>query len=145
MAGLTRFTLATLTAALLTGCANSDTPKMTTDAAGPTELAAYAASHEFPATRPSNDLRVAALVSPDRSVIKIYNFTNDPLADVDVWVNGSFAQHIRGLGANGNVVVKTSDLYNHFGKSFASQSEPVSRVQIKVGDSLYNTMGPITE
>jgi len=111
----------------------------------PTELAAYAASHEYPATRPSNDLRVAALVNSDRSEIKIYNFTNDPLADVDVWVNSSWTQHVRGIGANGSVVVKTSDLYNHFGKSFAGQAEPVSRVQLNLAGSFYNVMGPVTE
>ena len=130
------------------GCAGSNndgSAKMTAEALTPTELAAYAASHSFPTTAPSDELRVAAIISPDRTQLKLYNFSNAPLADVDVWVNGAWMQHVRGIGASGSVIIKTTDLYNAFGKNFAGQSEPVSRVQLGIGDKFYNTMGPVTQ
>jgi len=130
------------------GCAESNrdtSSKMTADAMSPTELAAYAASHHYPSMPATDDLRVAAIVSPDRSELKLYNFSNAPLADVDVWVNGSWMQHVRGIGASGSVIIKTSNLYNAFGKNFAGQSEPVSRVQLRTGDKFYNAMGPVTQ
>jgi len=46
------------------GC--SDSAKMTAEAPTDTELAAYAASHQFPTTQPSDHLRVAAIISSDR-------------------------------------------------------------------------------
>jgi hypothetical protein len=130
------------------GCAASNkdgSSKMTADALTPTELAAYAASHHCPSTPASDDLRVAAVISPDRSELKLYNFSNAPLASVDVWVNGAWMQHVRGIGASGSVILKTTDLYNAFGKNFASQSEPVSKVQLGIGDKFYNAMGPVTQ
>jgi len=77
--------------------------------------------------------------------LRLYNFSNNPLAQVDVWVNGAWMQHVRGIGASGSVIIKTADMYNAFGKNFASQSEPVTRVQLVIGDKFYNTMGPVTQ
>jgi hypothetical protein len=132
----------------LAGCAQSGqdgNSKLTAEAPTPTELAAYAARHKFPQTQPSDDLKVAALLSLDRTSIRIYNFSNEPLPEVDVWVNRAWLQHVRGIGANGSVTIKTADLYNAFGKNFSSQSEPVSKVQLEIDGRFYNAMGPVTE
>ncbi len=110
-----------------------------------TELAAYAASHPYPTTQPVQDLKVAALVSSDRATIRIYNFSDHPLGGINVWINGAYVIRVRGLTANGSVVIKTSDLYNAFGKTFASQNEPVSRVQLQAETGFYNVMGPVSQ
>ena len=134
----------------LVGCASSDSNqpdgnKMSAEAPTATEMAAYSASHPYPTTQARDDMRVAAIISTDRSMLRLYNFTNTPLADVEVWVNGAWCHHIRGVSANSSVVVRTTDLYNAFGKNFSSQSEPVSRVQIRIGSDFYNCMGPVTQ
>ncbi|HWE04791.1 MAG TPA: hypothetical protein VG326_20465 [Tepidisphaeraceae bacterium] len=137
-----------LCGAAVAGCngANSDSSaKMTAEAPTDTELAAYAASHPYPATQPAQEVKVAAIASPDRSTIKLYNFSNQPFSEIDVWVNGSWLQHVRGLPANGSIIIKSSDLYNAFGKNFASQKEPVSRVQLKTNGGFYDVMGPVAQ
>lgn len=138
--------VAALLAVFAVGCAASgENSKTTAQAPTDTELAAYAARTKYPDLQPTDDLRVAALISPDRSSVKIYNFTNQPLPNVDVWVNKAWLQHVDGIGANGSVIIKTADLYNAFGKTFASQSEPLTKVQLKIGDHFYNTMGPVAQ
>jgi hypothetical protein len=127
------------------GSDSSSNSKLTTQAPTDTELAAYASRHNFPTTQPGDDLRVAALISHDRATLRLYNFSNEPLADVNVWVNHAWLQHVSGIGANGSVTIKTIDLYNAFGKNFSSQAEPVSRVQLEIGNRFYNAMGPVTE
>lgn len=148
----TRFTVfacLTLAGVINGGCAPTEkadtTAKQTVIAPSATELAAYAGSHTFPTTRPSDELRVAALVSSDRGSIHIYNFSNAPLPEVDVWVNGAWVQHVRGISGNGHVIIRTAELYNSFGKNFAGQAEPVTRVQFVVGDKFFNAMGPVTQ
>lgn len=147
MRRLSRIAAGILLGTAAVGCESNGgaSAKLTAEALTPTELAAYAASHPFPTTQPSDHLRVAAIVNSNRTELKLYNFSNSPLADVDVWVNGAWCQHVRGIGASGSVIIKTSDLYNAFGKNFAGQSEPVSRVQLAIGDKFYNAMGPVTQ
>ncbi|MDB5174062.1 MAG: hypothetical protein JWN51_2835 [Phycisphaerales bacterium] len=155
-----RYGTAVLAAGLLAGCAaqNSDTNKgaadgangpaarMTADAPTSTEMAAYAGAHVFPSNlAPSSDLRAAALVTPDRSAIKVYNFSSQPLRDVELWVNGAYVQRVNGIPASGSVTIRTTNLYNGLGRNFASQSEPVSRVQIRNSQGLYNLLGPASE
>jgi hypothetical protein len=156
-----RYTLAILAAAALGGCTgqnNGDTSKaqavaddhgphdrMTAQAPTPTEMAAYAGAHVFPSNMTASDLRAAALVSSDRSAMKIYNFGAQPLHDVEVWVNGAYVERVEGIPASGSVTLRTSNLYNGLGKNFASQSEPVSRVQIRDREGLYNLLGPASE
>jgi hypothetical protein len=144
-----RHTLVILISSLfLAGCTQSGqdgNAKLTAEAPTATELAAYAARHKYPQTQPSDDLKVAALISSDRTTLRLYNFSNEPLPEVDVWVNRAWLQHVRGIGANGSVTIKTSDLYNAFGKNFSSQSEPVSKVQLELDGKFFNAMGPVTQ
>ncbi|HZL35629.1 MAG TPA: hypothetical protein VFC78_09995 [Tepidisphaeraceae bacterium] len=120
--------------------------KMTTQAPGPTELAAYAGHAVYPANQTAtNDLQTAAIVTSSRDTLKIYNFSGHALRNVEVWVNGAFVQHISGIPAQGSVSVKSSDLYNGLGKNFAGQKEPFSKVQLKTPDGFYNAWGPAAE
>lgn len=145
-----RCVIALAAAVTLVGCApknDGSQDKQTALAKTPTELAAYAGHTAYPATMPaSNDLRAAAIIGSKGDVLKIYNFSSTPLRNVDVWVNGAYVQHVDGIPAQQNSVsIKTEDLYNGLGKSFASQKEPVSRVQIRTMDGFYNVMGPAAE
>jgi len=146
-----RVAIVLLCGAALAGCnagngGNGDgSTRLTAEAPTDTELAAYSASHPYPTTQPSQEIKVAAIASPDRNQIKLYNFSNHPFSEVDVWVNGSWLQHIRGLPANGSVIIKATDLYNAFGKNFAGQKEPVSRVQLKTSTGFYDVMGPVAQ
>lgn len=110
-----------------------------------TQLAAHAGNAQFPKTRPSDDRRLAAVVSHDRKTIKIYNFESNPIRAVNVWVNGSYVQPINGIAAQSKAVIRTDKLYNGLGNTFASRSEEVARVQIETHDGVYNVMGPATE
>jgi hypothetical protein len=119
-----------------------DTP---TQPLTPTQLAAYAGNAKYPNVTPVNDLRAAAIVSRDRSQIKIYNFDRAPLRTVNVWVNGSFVQQINGIAPQSKVTIFTNELYDGLGFTFASKQEEVARVQLETSDGLYNLMGPAAE
>jgi hypothetical protein len=110
------------------------------------ELAAYAGHAKFPADQaPKTDLQLASILSADKSTIKIYNFSTDPLRNVDVWVNGSYVQHVAGISPQGSVLIHTNELYNGLGKNFAGQSEPVSKVQVSSDHGLFSTWGPASD
>jgi len=150
MLRLAKYTLVLAGASALAGCQSTDqqdgtATKLTAQAPTDTELAAYAASHPFPTSQTAEDSKLAAIASTDRQTIRLYNFTDKPYGDIDVWVNGSWVQHVSGLPANGSVIIKTIDLYDAFGKNFAGQKEPVARVQIRTENSVLNVLGPVTQ
>jgi len=144
----TRSAWSILAMVALVGCQGPDTSpnsKMTDVAPTNTELAAYAGAHAFPTTRPTHETKVAAIISADRSALHLYNFGNEALSPVDVWVNRAYVVHLRGIPANGSVIVKTADLYNALGKSFASQSDPIGQVNLLTPTEFYNVMGPVAQ
>ena len=141
-----------LAALAVAGCGSDvfgpgDQARMTAQAPTNAELAAYAGSHKYPATQPARDnLKAAAIVDSGRGVIKIYNFSNQPIQDADIWVNNSFVQHVRGIApASAPVTIRFSDLYNSLGQRFSAQNEHVNNVQIETGGNLYSVMGPAAE
>jgi hypothetical protein len=151
-----RRTLIVLSIAALGGCsawpqtgtspsaADSDRAAVATPTSE--ELAAYAGHSKFPADEQAkSDLQIASILSSDKSTIKIYNFTNDPLRNIDVWVNGSYVQHVAGISPQSSVLIHTDQLYNGLGKSFSGQSEPVSKVQVATDHGLYTLWGPASD
>ena len=110
-----------------------------------TQLAAYAGNAKYPQTQPKSDWRVAAIVSKDRKMIRIYNFENQPLRTVNLWVNTAYVQPIQGVPARGRTVVRTDKLYNALGDTFAKRSPEVSQVQLETREGLYTLLGPATE
>lgn len=143
--------LALITAA---GCSNvnnggvSDSNATKLSNAQPTseQLAAYAGGQQFPSTQTSrDDLHAAAIISPDRSTLKIYNFSKEPIMEAKVWVNGAFVGRINGIARQSNVIIRTKDLYNSLGQNFASTSSTASRIQIQANGELYSVLGPATE
>ena len=110
-----------------------------------TQLAAYAGNAKFPTTQPQANNQVAAIVSGDRKTIKIYNFSNQPLRAVNLWINGAYVEPIQGIPAHGRAIVRTDKLYNGLGDTFAKRSEEVTRVQLETREGLYTLLGPATE
>jgi hypothetical protein len=158
---MSRQAVAVILMAVLFGCAGGNRNRSSTpttsastsaaavtppaEAMTDTQLAAHAGNAQFPNTRPSDDRRLAAVVSRDHKTIKIYNFESNPIRAVNVWVNGSYVQPINGIAAQSKAVIRTDKLYNGLGNTFASRSEEVARVQIETHDGVYNVMGPATE
>jgi len=157
---MSRQAVAVILMAVLFGCAagnrsrSAAVPESQSSAAGvtppaeamsDTQLAAHAGNAKFPSSRPTDDRRLAAVVSKDRKTIKIYNFESNPIRAVNVWVNGSYVQPINGVAAQSKAVIRTDKLYNGLGNTFASRNEEVARVQIETQDGVYNVMGPATE
>lgn len=143
-----RRTCLSIVLACAAGCATSgvnNNGKLTAQEQTPTELAAYAGHATYPTTMPAQDLRAAAIVGPGKKYIKVYNFSAEPVRDADIWVNGAFVQHIDGIAAQSSVTLRSDQIYNAMGKNFASQDEPVSRVQLKSADGLYTLQGPAAE
>lgn len=145
MRNILRIGVIGLSAVAFIGCGTDNPSKSSAAPMTDTERAAYAASHAYPTSQPSSDLHLAALVSPDRSTLKIYNFSNKPLGEVDVWVNRTYLVHVRSLTPNGSVSIRTADLYNAFGKNFSSQADPMSSVQVLADGVFYNVWGPVTQ
>ena len=140
-------TIALAAVASLAGCsANAQLGNSTSRPTTPTQLAAYAGRAEYPReSRARDELRAAAIVSRDKGAIKIYNFEDQPLRDMDVWVNGSFVHRVDGIAPGTSVAVRTRDLYDAMGNPFSAQNEEVSRVEIRTMEGLYRVMGPAAE
>lgn len=140
-----------LAAALaLVGCASdqqsNEQARLATSPPTSPELAAYAAAHPYPERAKASDtLRAAAIVNRANGVIKIYNFDHRPIQEANVWVNRSFVQHIKGVAPNSSAIIRLNELYNGLGKNFTTLNEPVSTVQIEMGDNLYTLEGPAAE
>ena len=144
---MSRILLCLVAALAVAGCeSQNDSARTANVAPSGMQLAAYAGAHQYPTTMPVTDhSRIAAVVNHRNGTIKIYNFDSRPMSDVEVWVNQSFVQHINGIAPHSSVIIRTSDLYNGLGQSFASLNAPVSLVQVEADNSLLTALGPAAE
>ena len=156
---MSRQAVAVILMAVLFGCAGGNRNRSGSSSAGAsagsvtppaeamsdTQLAAHAGNAKFPSARPTDEHRIAAIVSRDRRTIKLYNFDTGPVRAVNVWVNGSYVQPINGIAGQSKAMIRTDKLFNGLGNTFASRNEEVARVQLETPDGLYNVMGPATE
>lgn len=124
------------------GTATADAPA---EAMTDTQLAAYAGDAEFPGDRATDERRVAAIVTRDRNLIKLYNFDRNAIRAVNVWVNGAYVQPLRAIPANSKAIVRTDKLFNKIGQRFSERGEEANRIQLQTQDGVYNVMGPATE
>jgi hypothetical protein len=144
-------TLALIVVAALAGCQagaefNPQLGKSDSSDSERTQLAAFAASAEYPREAEASDnLRAAAVIDRKNNSIRIYNFSDRPLRDAHVWVNGAFVNKVDNIPPNGSIVIPRGDFYDATGRSLASQSTSASRVQIQWGNELYNLQGPVYE
>ena len=138
-----------MTAALvsLVGCEASTAFKPTIGSSEKTEtaqLAAYAATAKLPAdARPSDDLRVAAVVDRSNGNIRLYNFTDKPLAIGNVWVNRTYVSKFDAVPARGYVTLPRSRFFDQTGQSLSSVSTPVENVWIQWDSDVYSVQGPV--
>jgi len=143
--------LALLAVIAAAGCSSNpfgpgDDARLAAQAPTDAELAAYAGSHKYPATQPAKELKAAAIVDRNRGMIKVYNFSDQPIQDTDVWVNRSYVAHLRGIAAaSAPVQIRFSDLFNSLGQRFSSQNEQVRIVQVEENGTLYSLLGPAAE
>jgi hypothetical protein len=144
--------LALVLVSLLAGCQAGATfnPRMGRTAAPTSEertrLAAFAASAQYPQQVQAQDnLRAAATVNREDGTIRILNFSDRPLRDATVWVNGSFVQRLDVVPPNGSVILDRGQFYDATGRSLADQRTTATRIQLQWGEELYNLMGPIVE
>jgi hypothetical protein len=124
---------------------NPDSGRMANNAPTMPQLAAYAASHPFPTTEPSDHLRAAAIVNRSNGTIKIYNFSDRPIRDADIWVNKAFVQHVSGIAPNSSVVMPMNQLYDGLGQNFATVNAHVNTVQLQMSNEFYNLEGPASD
>jgi hypothetical protein len=110
-----------------------------------TQLAAFAAQSQYPNKQPSDDLRATALINKGDNTIKLINSTNQAINDTKLWVNGAFVTHVDTIPAKGVVTIKRENLYNRDGIPLSKANIGVSKVQLEVGDKLYNLEGPAFE
>jgi len=141
--------IAVMTAGLLVGCqagASFDPQSGRQSESDQTQLAAYAASSQYPRdAEPSDDLRAAALINRGDNTIRILNFGDRPLNDAVVWVNGAFVGRAASIPPNGSITLSRTEFYDATGRSLASQATSANRVQIQWADQLYNLQGPVYE
>jgi len=151
-----RHGLAIAVVLMLTGCASqqsspasnsavssqAQTPPAATPPA-PAELGAYAGSHPYPSSMPTReDLKAAAIVNAEQGLIKIYNFSSDPIREADVWVNQSYVRHVSAIPPNASITIPMIDLYNGVGQMFSARGEHVSRVEIQTDHDMQKLWGP---
>lgn len=142
-----RTSLVLVAAMAVAGCeSQNDSARVATNAPTVPQLAAYAGSRQYPTTMPVIDhFRIAAVVNRASGIIKIYNFDSRPVRDANVWVNKTFVQHINGIAPNSSAIIRSGDLYNGLGQSFASLNSPVSVVQVEMDNQLLNAQGPAAD
>ena len=144
-----------ITAASLIGCsASAEIDPQFGDSGQPGQqgqqarLAAFAARDEnaFPTTAPtSDDLRAAAIVDRTSGSLQVYNFTNQPITDAKVWVNGSYVYRIDRIPAMGSVTLNRGQFYNQRGNAFSRDKTPIKNVQLQRGEEVFNLQGPVYE
>ena len=132
--------LGAILTACITGCGNAShsSPLAARSAAAESHLAAYAATVRYPASvKPSTDLAAAALINPKTDTVKVVNFSDQPMRDVDVWVNGAFVCRTDVIPSHGSVMVSRNELFDATGKNMARQDAHPKRVEVQMGEHLY--------
>jgi hypothetical protein len=142
-----RATVIALAAFIVVGCSTSAEVKnpFKSDDTHKTQLAAFAAQSQYPTKQASDDLAVAALMKGKDGDIKLINTTQQAVTDAKVWVNGAFVTHLDTIPARGTVTIKREDLFNRDGISLAKSNTGITRIQLEMGDKLYNVHGPAYE
>jgi hypothetical protein len=139
-----RTSLLTLAAAtMIGGCSSSMnlTPAMGNGDA--TQLAAYAASAKHPTTAPSDDWKVASMISGN--TLKIINYTDQNITDADAWINGLYVTKVGNIPANATVIIPFAHFYNVNGDVLNTDKTPVRDVVVQSGSGVHTLLGPSVE
>lgn len=134
-----RQTLAALALASIVGCSNTRLSNpFASSHPQEARLAAYAARTPYPAQARAEDANhLGALINPKNQQIEVINFTDRPLTNVNLWVNGTFLYRIDSVPAQGTRTVSPLDLYDTRGQTLASLKTTPDRVELQSADHLY--------
>ena len=108
-------------------------------------LAAFAASSRYPDTQPSDELRLTALIDREADTVQVINPTDRALRDVNVWVNGSFVNHVDAIPAHGSVTLHRARFYDAGGNTLSSMNTSAFRVELQSEGEFYKVLGPVFE
>ena len=136
-----RNTLAALALSTMVGCSASSTfqPLGSRGADEQAELASYAAKAQYPSdAKPSAEIKAGALIDSRENTVKIANFSDIPMRDVNVWVNGSFVYKVGMVPSHGTVVVKPDQLFDSSGQNMSKLKATPNRVELQTGDRFYS-------
>ena len=140
--------LAALALASIVGCsANSNFQPFASN--GPDEraqFAAYAATAKYPTDmKASDDFKAIALINPGNESVKLVNYSDEPIRNANVWVNGTFVYKVGTIPSHGAVVVDRDQFYDGTGDTMQRLNATASRVEIQSGDHLYTLGSARTE
>jgi hypothetical protein len=139
-----RYALALLATAALVGCENSAGQAVTPRSQ--TELAAYAASAQYPSQTLSNSTpQLGALVEGTGGAIKVINFSNQSFSNANIWVNQSYVYQASSIAPHSVVTLPRNLFYNRSGHTLANGNVAVSSVELQTGDQVHTLLGPVME
>lgn len=137
-----RETFAALALATIVGCSASGgiTPVASTNH-DQAEMAAYAATAQYPATaRPDEGRRMAAIIDPRANTVEVMNFSDEPMRDVNVWVNGTFVRKVDVIPARGTRTFTAGQFYDSSGRNMATLRATPNRIELQAGERLWGVM-----
>lgn len=134
-------------AALAVGCSTSaevENP-FNDHSTSETRMAAFAAKAEYPGDAKAQDIKATALISQSGDKIQIINASDQSLKDVNVWLDGRFVAKVNSIPASSTISLDRSRFYDDRGTSLSDVKQPISRVEIESGGTLYRLQGPVAQ
>jgi len=139
-----RYAIALLATAALVGCENNGA-----NVAAPrpqTELAAYAATAQYPGSGLNDqNPQLGALIEGQDGPIKIINFSNQPLNNVDVWINQSYVYQAQSVAPHATLTIPRNLFYNRSGQSLNNTNTTITSVSLQTGNRVNKVLGPVQE
>ena len=128
--------------AALAGCS---TPNEYNPPEEPTNLAAYAASNQYPMNTMARDNpHITAVVDHKSGEITLRNFDSGPVANFKLWVNQIYVIHVDRIEPNSFKLIKPDDVFNSTGNNMQKvPPDAIQKIQIETADGqLWNVQGP---
>ena len=109
-----------------------------------TQLAAYAASTAYPGTPRNDELNLGAVLT-DNGDIRLINFSNRAVNDINVWVNKEYVFRTPTIPPKSMVTLPRSSFFNTQGLDLTQEKAAVGLIQVQVADRLVDVLGPASE
>jgi hypothetical protein len=110
-------------------CGCADDPAMLDDS-----MANLSATAEYPEkVKAMDDARLTAVVGQRDGGIRLFNASDEPIADAQAWVNGRYMLHVDRLGPHGMIQVHPGDFLS-VDRAEMPWGERVERVEVLVGE-----------
>ena len=112
------------------------------------QLAAYAANTNYPTETKAtwnNDWHVGAMTKG--SDVKFINYTDRPINNVNIWVNGTYVHSVESIAPRSSVTVPMANFFDKNGHVMSTDNTPMgtAHFEIQSGNGLYSVMGPVAE